>query len=285
MLGAGVRAVFENGVGVVLANTVRRGAAVAVVVALAACVPRGVAHDAAVAPSAAPKDHFVALYEQLHPSVVSFTMQKPSDDPKRKGEWDDAFGSGVVVESGAWGSRILTASHVVTDARDIVATIGDGPHATAHVVAKTGADPDRDIDVAIVDVALPNQKVARLGTIAHLEPGTPIGLLGYPIPDVFDDMKVGRTASLYAGRLASIRKGTLEIGITLVGGESGGPVFDATTGDVIGLANSSFEDERSIGFATPIDVAKRFLAKHPRAGAAKVTVQRARVRATSSAAR
>ena len=274
MLGAGARPV--------LANAVRRGAALAVVVALAACGPRDVARDAALARDATPKDHFVALYEQLHPSVVSFAMQKPSDDPKRKGEWDDAFGSGVVVESGAWGSRILTASHVVTDARDIVATIGDGARAAGHVVAKTGADPDRDIDVAIVEVDLPNQKAARLGTIAHLEPGTPIGLLGYPIPDVFDDMKVGRTASLYAGRLASIRKGTLEIGITLVGGESGGPVFDATTGDVIGLANSSFEDERSIGFATPIDVAKRFLAAHPRTGAAKVTVLRARIRATSS---
>ena len=94
-------------------------------------------------------------------------------------------------------------------------------------------------------------------------------------------MKVGRTASLYAGRLASIRKGTLEIGITLVGGESGGPVFDATTGEVIGLANSSFEDERSIGFATPIDVAKRFLAAHPRA--ANVTVLRARIRAQQPA--
>jgi len=270
-----------TGAGPALVHAGRRVAALAVVVALAACAPR--APGATPARDLTPKDHFVALYEQLHPSVVSFTMQKPADDPKRKGEWDDAFGSGVVVESGRWGSRILTAAHVVSGARDIVATIGDGAHAAAHVVAQSGADPDRDIDVAIVAVDVPNQKPARLGTIAHLEPGTPIGLLGYPIPDVFDDMKVGRTASLYAGRLASIRKGTLEIGITLVGGESGGPVFDATTGEVIGLANSSFEDERSIGFATPIDVAERFLAAHPRAAAANETAVRARLRATSRA--
>ena len=229
--------------------------------ALAACAPRAEASRANDPP---PKDRYVVLYEQLHPSVVYFVMQKPADDPKRKGEWDEAYGSGVVVESGSWGSRVLTAAHVVTGARAIVATIGDGPHAAAHVVAKTGADPDRDLDVAIVDVPLPDSKPAKLGSSANLEPGTPIGLLGYPIPDAFDDMRVTRTASLYTGRLASIRKGTLEIGITLVGGESGGPVFDATTGDVIGLANSSFDDERSIGFATPIDAAKAFLAKHPR---------------------
>ena len=96
MLGAGARPV--------LANAVRRGAALAVVVALAACAPRAAAPGATVARDLTPKDHFVALYEQLHPSVVSFTMQKPTDDPKRKGQWDEAYGSGVVVESGGWGS-------------------------------------------------------------------------------------------------------------------------------------------------------------------------------------
>jgi serine protease Do len=232
--------------------------AVAASLTTVACMARGGATDAP------PKDRYVALYERLHPSVVFFTMQKRSDDPKRKGEWDDTFGSGVVVDSGAWGTRILTASHVVTGARDIVATIGDGPHAPAHVVAKTGADPDTDADVAIVEIPLKNQQPAHLGSSANVEPGTPIGLLGYPIPDVFESMTPQHTASLYAGRIASVRKGALEISITLIGGESGGPVFDATTGDVIGLANSSFDEEPSIGFATPIDVAKAFLAKHPR---------------------
>jgi S1-C subfamily serine protease len=232
--------------------------ALAALSGLAACTNRDAATDAPR------KDRYVALYEQLHPSVVFLKMQKPSDDPKRKGEWDDAFGSGVVVESGAWGTRVLTASHVVTGARDIVATVGDGPHAPAHVVAKTGADPDTDPDVALLEIPLKNQPPVHLASSSNVEPGTPIGLLGYPIPDVFEDMSVQRTVSLYAGRVASVRKGTLEISITLVGGESGGPVFDASTGEVIGLANSSFDEERSIGFATPIEVAKAFLAQHPR---------------------
>ncbi|HEY6237097.1 MAG TPA: serine protease, partial [Candidatus Elarobacter sp.] len=116
------------------------------------------------------------MYEELHPAVVLLTMKIPADDPKRKGEWDDAYGSGVVVESGSWGSRILTDAHVIDGAKDIVATIGDGPHGPAHVVARTGeAD-----DLAIVDVPLPNQPVAKLGSVAHLAPGTPIGVLGYP---------------------------------------------------------------------------------------------------------
>jgi S1-C subfamily serine protease len=210
-------------------------------------------------------DRYVAAYEQLHPSVVLLTMKIPADDRKRKGEWDDAYGSGVVVESGSWGSRILTDAHVIEDAKDLVATIGDGPHAPARVVATTGEDED----LAIVDVRLKNQKAAKLGTIAHLEPGTAIGVLGYPIPDAFEDEHLGRTVSLYTGRVASLRKGALELDVAIIPGESGGPVFDAATGDVIGIAESRFEEERAIGFATPIDTATRFLASHPRVQAAR----------------
>jgi S1-C subfamily serine protease len=228
--------------------------------ALAACT-RGPGERAA----AAGTDRYVTVYEQLHPAVVLLTMKIPAVDPKRKGEWDDAYGSGVVVESGSWGSRILTDAHVVEDAKDIVGTIGDGPHAPAHVVARTGeAD-----DLAIVDVPLRDQPVAKLGSIAHLKPGTPIGVLGYPIPDAFEDEHLGRTVSLYTGRVASVRKGALEIDVPIIPGESGGPVFDASSGDVIGIAESRFEEERAIGFATPIDAATRFLAAHPRTQAAR----------------
>ena len=89
-------------------------------------------------------------------------------------------------------------------------------------------------------------------------------MLGYPIPDAFDDEQLGRTVSMYAGRVASLRSGALELDVPIVPGESGGPVFDVTTGEVIGIAESRFDEERAIGFATPIDAATRFLAAHPR---------------------
>jgi S1-C subfamily serine protease len=41
-------------------------------------------------------------------------------------------------------------------------------------------------------------------------------------------------------------------------------MFDGETGDVIGLAESRFDDERAIGFATPVDIIARFLRAHPR---------------------
>ncbi|MEA2784108.1 MAG: serine protease Do [Candidatus Eremiobacteraeota bacterium] len=233
--------------------------------ALAACAFAACGGSNGQKTTGAANDRYVTVYEQLHPAVVLLTMRIPAIDPKRKGEWDDAYGSGVVVESGSWGTRILTDAHVVEGAKDIVATIGDGPHGPARVVARTG---DAD-DLAIVDVTLRDQPVAKLGSVAHLKPGTAIGVLGYPIPDAFDDEHLGRTVSLYTGRIASVRRGALEIDVPIIPGESGGPVFDVANGDVIGIAESRFDEERAIGFATPIDAATRFLAAHPRTQAAR----------------
>ncbi len=208
-------------------------------------------------------DPYVAAFRELHPSVVFFTMKIPGTG-KRRDQWDDAYGSGIVVESGAWGTRILTGAHVVADARDLVATVGDGPHAPAHVIATTG---DED-DLALVDVPLKNERPAHLGSIASVSPGTPIGVLGYPIPDAFEDEHLRRTVSLYTGRVASVRNGALELDVPIIPGESGGPVFDVATREVIGIAESRFDEERAIGFATPVDTATRFLALHPRTRAA-----------------
>jgi len=205
-------------------------------------------------------DRYVEMYRTLHPSVVLFTMRVPADEPRRKGKFDDAYGTGVVVASGAWGSRILTDAHVVADARNLVARIGDGKSAPARVIATSNDDDD----VAIVETAIPNSTVAQLGTSRSVEPGSAIGVLGYPIPDAFADEHLGTTVSLYTGRIASVRKGALELDVPIIPGESGGPVFDALTGKVIGIAESRFDEERAIGFATPIDVAVKFIASHPR---------------------
>jgi S1-C subfamily serine protease len=207
-------------------------------------------------------DRYTAIYRQLHPSVALLTMEIPADDPKRKGQWDDAYGSGLVVESGGWGSRILTDAHVVDGARDLRARVGDvGKPVAAHVVAVS----DEDDDLALVEVATPNLPPARFASGDGIEPGQEIGLLGYPIPDAFEDEKLRTTVSLYAGRVASVRNGTIEVDVPVIPGESGGPVFDGETGEVIGLAESRFEEERAIGFATPVDIVRRFLAAHARA--------------------
>jgi S1-C subfamily serine protease len=212
-------------------------------------------------PTGDSSDRYAELYARLHPSVVLITMQIPSDDRKRKGKWDDAYGSGAVVASGAWGSRILTDAHVIADARNLRAKVGDAGKPVALRVIAVSNDED---DLALLEIAPANLPPVTLGSMESVVPGRAVGVLGYPIPDAFEDEHLRAVVSLYTGRIASVRNGTMEIDVPVIPGESGGPVFDARSGDVIGLAESRFDDERAIGFAIPVDTIARFLAAHPR---------------------
>jgi S1-C subfamily serine protease len=102
-----------------------------------------------------------------------------------------------------------------------------------------------------------------LGDMHEVAAGRAVGMLGYPIPDAFEDEHLRTVVSLYTGRIASVRNGTIEVDLPVIPGESGGPVFDARNGSVIGLAESRFDDERAIGFVTPVDIITRFLGAHP----------------------
>jgi S1-C subfamily serine protease len=203
-----------------------------------------------------PDDRFVADVHALRPSIVLLTMKVP---PEHKSDgYDDAYATGTVIASGSWGSDILTVQHAVDGAWDMHAMIGNKTKVPAKVIAENA-----DMDVALVRTKKAPLPVVKLGTSQHLDDaiGREIGLLGYPIPDEFDDEGLGLGTSLNVGRLSSIRKGALEVTLQIVPGESGAPIFVADTGSVIGIAESRFDSERSIGFALPIDDAKKFLHK------------------------
>lgn len=230
-----------------------RGLALRAAFACASLAAAGCA-SGAPADGARDADPFVRSFRALRPAVVLFTMNIPSDDKKRKGEFDEAYGSGVVVASGAWGSQILTVEHVVHDASNLRATLDDRRVVPARVTAA-----DAKEDLALVKIDVPNRTVATLGSSANVDPGTEIGLAGYPIPDAFEDEKLGERVSVYGGRVAGLRKDAIELDLPVIPGESGGPIFDARTARVIGLADSRFDDEKAIGFGVPIEDAERFL--------------------------
>jgi S1-C subfamily serine protease len=200
-------------------------------------------------------DSFVAAAAKLRPATVLLTMSVPGEN-KKSGP-DTEYASGVVVASGGWGSDILTVEHALENTWNHVATIGNKRKVAFHVIAR-----DADLDIAIVRTPAKNLPLARLGSSADALPGVSIGLLGYPIPDEFDNEGLGLATSLNSGRVSALRRDAIEVTLPIVPGESGGPVFLADTGEVIGIAESRFEDERSIGFALPINDAKRFLHKY-----------------------
>ncbi|HZT13805.1 MAG TPA: serine protease [Candidatus Baltobacteraceae bacterium] len=202
-----------------------------------------------------PDDDFAASVQRLRPAVVLLSMDVPGES-KKSGP-DEEFATGTVVASGAWGSDVMTVQHAVDGAWNMRVTIDNKKKAPAKVVAF-----DKDLDIAIVRTARANLPIASLGRSADAQPGRSIGLLGYPIPDQFDDEGLGLATSLNAGYISAVREGTLEVTLPIVPGESGAPVFLSDTGEIVGMVESRFEAERSIGFALPIDDAKRFLHKY-----------------------
>jgi S1-C subfamily serine protease len=221
------------------------------ITALALLGAAGCAHDS--------DDAFVASVQRLRPAVVLLSMRVPPDN--KKDRYDDAYATGFVVASGDWGSDILTVQHAIEGAWDLRITVGNRWRGPARIIAS-----NQDLDLALLRTPRRRLPAITLGSSSHLQGdvGRELGLLGYPIPDEFDDEGLGLATSLNAGRLSSIRKDALEVTLSIVPGESGAPVFIADTGEVVGIAESRFDEERSIGFALPIDDVKRFLHRHDR---------------------
>jgi S1-C subfamily serine protease len=200
-------------------------------------------------------DAFVSAAAAVRPSVVLLTMDVPGDS-KKDGP-DSEYATGTVVASGRWGSDVLTVEHAIDQAWNLRVTIDNKDRVRARVVAKNA-----DLDVALVRIKRRNLPVAKLGTSQDAQPGRTIGLVGYPIPDQFDDEGLGLASSLNSGRVSSLRQDAIEVTLPIVPGESGSPVFLSDNGEIIGMAESRFDQERSIGFALPIDDAKKFLHKY-----------------------
>ncbi|MEO6914004.1 MAG: serine protease [Candidatus Baltobacteraceae bacterium] len=206
-------------------------------------------------------DQFVAAVKDLRPSVVLLTMKAPSDDPKDNGALVDVYATGFVVRSGAWGSDILTVQHAIDGASGLRVTIDNNVKrkATAKIVAQ-----NKDLDIALLRTPRANLPVAKLGDSSLLQAGQQIGEIGYPIPDQFTDEGLGLATSVDSGRISSMRKHAIEVNMPIVPGESGGPVFAVDERSIVGIAESRFDAERSIGFALPINDAKPFIKKYER---------------------
>jgi len=217
---------------------------VVAVLALTACAQPKPADDA-----------LVAAANALRPATVLLTMNV-AGETKKSGP-DTEYATGLIVASGSWGSDILTVAHALEKTWNRQVTVGNKRRFPFRIIAQ-----NTDLDVALVRTTGKNLPVATLGTSRDAQPGRLVGVLGYPIPDEFENEGLELATSLNTGIISALRGDAIEVTLTIVPGESGGPVFLGDTGEVIGMAESRFEDERSIGFALPIGDAKRFLHKH-----------------------
>ncbi len=217
----------------------------------------------------------VEVVEQAGPVVVNITTERVVQSQNPFGSrpkhplfdqyFNDLFepraprtvqnlGSGVIINSQG---HVLTNEHVVARASRIFITLADGREIEAEVV---GADPTNDIAVL---------KAQTADDLPWIEPGTSSDVMvGEPVIAIGNPF--GLSNSVTTGVISAVNRsvrtsehtfhGFLQTDASINPGNSGGPLLNAE-GSLIGINTAIYSGAEGIGFAIPIDVAKRVVAE------------------------
>jgi len=160
-------------------------------------------------------------------------------------------GSGFVISADG---LILTNAHVVSGADTVSVTMKDGREFSGKVV---GQDPLTD--VAVVRVQANNLPTVSLGNSDSLKPGewaiaigNPLGLDNTVTAGIIS--ATGRSSSEV--RVPDKRVSFIQTDAAINPGNSGGPLLNQR-GEVIGMNTAIIGGAQGLGFAVPINTAKR----------------------------
>jgi S1-C subfamily serine protease len=190
------------------------------------------------------------------------------------GRGDAGLGSGFVI-SGT--GEIATNAHVVTSGQGadirkadaVYVKFKDGNQVPADVV---GFDPFSDVALLKVDPAGLTLRPLPLGSARDVVVGSPVAAIGSPF---------GEEQSLSVGVISATDRsiqsltgfdtvGAIQTDAAINHGNSGGPLLDAQ-GNVLGInaqIQTSTGEGSGVGFAVPVDTARRSLAQLRRDGRA-----------------
>lgn len=181
-------------------------------------------------------DEFADLAGRIHAATVLVTSSKesitlsPSGEITTTKEFDPegSSGSGFFIRSDG---LVATAKHVVEaiGQDNLTVITQDGKKHTAALVAF-----DERADIAVVKIASSNHAVAELGHFENLKAGDEIGFVGYALGAGISRALVHRGVVSTKGNDQN-GAALFTINSFINRGNSGGPVFSAKTGRVIGV--------------------------------------------------
>src|SRR5829696_1865033 len=209
------------------------------------------------------------IYKRDAPGVVFIRAQvvEPVSSPFDFGQQQEgeATGSGFVIDREG---TILTNAHVIENARRVRVQFADKRVETAEIVGR-----DRSTDLAVLKVDPDGLKLRplTLGSSKGVQVGDPTVAIGNPF---------GLERTLTTGVVSATKRtipglddfqidNVIQTDAAINPGNSGGPLIDAA-GRVIGI-NSQIRTgggngNVGIGFAVPIDTAKRVVPELQRSG-------------------
>ena len=164
-------------------------------------------------------------------------------------------GSGFIISSDG---LILTNKHVVLDKQaSYTVFTNDGKKYEAKVLAR---DPSQDLAVLKVDAT--GFPTVDLGDSDSLELGQTAIAIGNALGEFRNTVSVGvisglsRTVTAAGGGLSETIEGVVQTDAAINPGNSGGPLLNLR-GEVVGINTAIASDAQNIGFAIPINRAKR----------------------------
>ncbi len=213
----------------------------------------------------------VDAVQKVGPAVVSVTSSRAMKNPFRAAGNDSVYqrflqdfgrrqpsdvelGSGVIIDPQG---HVLTNEHVISRASKIRVKLADGRSFEASVV---GADPNNDLAVLQIDASESLPWIAP-GRSDDLLVGEPVIAIGNPF-GFSNTVTTGVISALdraFHTQNQSFR-GFIQTDASLKPGNSGGPLLNAE-GTLIGINSAIYGGAQGIGFAIPIDVAKRVVSE------------------------
>ncbi|AEB09869.1 trypsin-like peptidase domain-containing protein [Desulfobacca acetoxidans] len=161
-------------------------------------------------------------------------------------------GSGVIIDPRGF---ILTNHHVVAGAQNIVLHLRDGRTLRGRAV---GADPRYDL--AVIQAETPGLPVAPLGDSDQLKAGQWAIAIGSPF-GLENTVTVGVISATGRKGVGQGKYGDfIQTDASINPGNSGGPLINLN-GQVIGINSMIVAPGQGIGFAIPINLAKKIAAR------------------------
>ncbi|KAA0255175.1 PDZ domain-containing protein [Acidobacteria bacterium ACD] len=208
----------------------------------------------------------VVAVEKAGPSVVNVSAERlvrrrssvfedffsfGGPDRRQRGYATESLGSGVVIDTTG---VVVTNDHVVSGASRIFVTTADGRELEAEVL---GADSENDLAVLKVEAKGPLPAI-RLGSTADLLIGEPAIAVGNPF-GLSNTVTTGIVSAIHRsvrGESGRTYSDFLQTDAAINPGNSGGALVNVR-GELIGINTAIVGGANTIGFAIPVERAKR----------------------------
>jgi serine protease Do len=204
----------------------------------------------------------VEAVERIGPAVVNISAEKLvrerrssldsffGFDARPRGYKTESLGSGVILDASG---IVVTNDHVISGASRIWVTTADGRELEAKL---EGADADNDL--AVLTVEAKNLRAVRIGTTSDLMIGETVIAIGNPF-GLSNTVTTGIVSAVHRtvkGESGRNYSDFLQTDAAINPGNSGGALVNVL-GELIGINTAIVGGANTIGFAIPIDRARR----------------------------